>query len=1066
MSIEKIKKYDLFNELLVKILPIEEKYLNRKILSDNIKLRININDISRELKDQWAQLLGNSQDFNEIQTNYIQSYSPWKKKYDAFQDAIKNSKMSEFIQEHFSTWERLKFESNQISVEEIRKILDIVKPNIKSFQKASSWGRLNFILFRDNSFQIVLHIRLEKYQTETFSLEIIFSFWLQNREFLAPLTLESITSNYKNQMVAYNVIKKLRSLGYIEDSLFYKEEQKSMFRTNVDNLLSKPHPFTCAILKILNDNPIALFNELTQSLYEINEVIAEIMNNDDYSPQKYLDNLPKELKTFLLKGRELLSKVEDVFSIRTLKIKETKKKGKIMEVDDKLEEILGIFKDALEKDKKGDEIIPNNKGYRSINEIASEYKSMLKYSSQTYYTYFKKTDLSPYLEFRDNSGTGGGKEYRYREIFTTPESVAILEEATIEKMDDISFLSEKIKIQEAIYDYKNKDYEDSINLFENVLRKPSNQLKEDQDLFFVCLYYLGRSFFKRKNYKKALQYFKMIMGFKKSLINVNYYLAECERFLGNNLDAIKIITNTISVIQDLLKEYFPAFDPRIIFRGRFKESDLKNLHPDLLEKRIFPDFLIFYFKKIKNIHIEVYREEFEEQRINLGKNIVAVRTLYKILSKSLFLKMELLRRSIFQSIVENNEERLKVNVNQLIDYIKSFRQIPNFKRNFNTQFDGYLLYLSNISKIFKKPFIRQVIEENLDVPKGFSLLTADKAYYSITSFLNNYNQLIRWLDEMPRRIFHIDGPITQFLGGFYQGEPILKAEYLYTQAYLNYEYTIHKIIEEQNREELIDIHILHDYYGYPLVNPDSYINISKKAYKFCKKYDFKALERLSYKIVKDAKEKSTRIKELLLKRRILSINHYFRDLHNSFNAKELKNLEINFEKEPEETDFKWFFHSEILDKIRSIIRDHFYNLKITIKMFNAEVLDDLIEEIKKNHHFIKQELYIIEYIFYLDLAFNKLEKTLIIEAGCMINLDKEDYNFWGNLDRITMGIFKILEYGIAKFKIKLREDELEKYDQYFKDQFQTDFENNFFRFDVQKTSQRGVYEVKVFKLKL
>jgi len=90
---------------------------------------------------------------------------------------------------------------------------------------------------------------------------------------------------------------------------------------------------------------------------------------------------------------------------------------------------------------------------------------------------------------------------------------------------------------------------------------------------------------------------------------------------------------------------------------------------------------------------------------------------------------------------------------------------------------------------------------------------------------------------------------------------------------------------------------------------------------------------------------------------------------------------------------------------------------------------------------------------------------LIIEVNCTVNLDNENYNFLGNLDRITMGIFKILEYGIAEFKIKLRVDDIEEYDKYFKDQFQTDFENSFFRFDVLKSSQKGVYEVKVFKLK-
>ena len=42
MSDERIEKYDFFKDLLIEIFQIEEKYLNRNILSDNIKLQINL----------------------------------------------------------------------------------------------------------------------------------------------------------------------------------------------------------------------------------------------------------------------------------------------------------------------------------------------------------------------------------------------------------------------------------------------------------------------------------------------------------------------------------------------------------------------------------------------------------------------------------------------------------------------------------------------------------------------------------------------------------------------------------------------------------------------------------------------------------------------------------------------------------------------------------------------------------------------------------------------------------------------------------------------------------------
>ncbi len=41
---------------------------------------------------------------------------------------------------------------------------------------------------------------------------------------------------------------------------------------------------------------------------------------------------------------------------------------------------------------------------------------------------------------------------------------------------------------------------------------------------------------------------------------------------------------------------------------------------------------------------------------------------------------------------------------------------------------------------------------------------------------------------------------------------------------------------------------------------------------------------------------------------------------------------------------------------------------------------------------------------------------------------------------------------------------MEKYEQYFKSQFQTNFENSFFKFDIQNASQKGIYHIKIFKL--
>lgn len=1062
-NIERINKYDFFNELLVEIFQVDEKYLNRKVFSDNIKLQVNLQESSKFLKDRWLELLKNSLEFDEIQKNYIEEYLPWKKKYEAFQNAINNSNISDFIQDYYSTWKRLKFESKQISIDEIRRLIEIGKPNLKRFYKSQFWGYHNFKIFESNEFQVFLHLRLKKNKTETFSLEIVFSFWFKNKENFIPLNLRFITSSYANQMIAYNIMKKLKSVGYIEDSLIYKEEKKSMFYTTIREEV-KPHPSTCAILKILNDNPIALFNEIIQHLYDVDEIIREIIDKNEYNPQSYYNSLPTEIKKFLAKGKELVSKFEDFFTKETFTKKKTEEKIKSIETDDKLEEIIGIFKESLEKDKKNKHIEPEDKGFRTLNEILSNYGSILKYSHPVYYKYFDDNDLSLYFDERKKSGPGGGTQYRYKEFITATPKIIVPEKE--EKEEKITFINEKIKIQEALYNYNNKDYENSIRIFEKILKKPSNQLISSQDLYLACLYYLGRSYFKLQNYKKALQSFNRISMFNKNLINVNFNLVECNRFLGNYNDAAIVLNEVILKIQGLLNKYFPVLELDKIFQRRFREFDLKTLHPDLLRKDILSDLLIFYNKDTSNIFIDVFREQNEEQKVNLSKNIVAVRSLYKILYKSLFLKMELSRRLIFQSLIENKEESLTTNINQLIEQIQSFKLIPNFKKNYNIQFGGFLQYLLNLLKVFNKHAIHERIIQQTGIPEsfyfnlGFSRL---KNYFPIMSFLNYYNDSLIRFNEIKKRLLY-DDEFGSNYENFRQGEPVLKAEYLFTQAYVNCKYIIKNMIKEQSEEKLIDIQDLHDYYSfYPRSrNPMLYMDISEKAFNFCKENGFKILERICYKILKDAKEKYQIFMNLFQKRRILSINHYFKELYKNYETKEI-DIELNYEKEPEESNIDWFVHDKIINKISRMLRKELNNLKITIKMFSAEILGDLIEAIKKNHHFLRQNLYRIEYFFDIDLNFNKLplEKTLIIEMKFIINLDNENYFFFGNLDRITMGIFKILEYGIDDFKIKTKLDELEKYEMYFKNQFQLDFENKYFKFNIQKSPQKGIYNVKI-----
>ena len=147
-------------------------------------------------------------------------------------------------------------------------------------------------------------------------------------------------------------------------------------------------------------------------------------------------------------------------------------------------------------------------------EIYKEYKTHINVSQPTFYAYFEKFNWDLYLESRPKSDKGGGMEYRYKEINIITPSLIKKDIKEIELLEeDDSFISEKMTIQQALHYYNNKSYEKSIELLSNMVRKPSKRLIENSVLYFTCLYYLGRSYYKMENYQSALQNFEKIYSF-------------------------------------------------------------------------------------------------------------------------------------------------------------------------------------------------------------------------------------------------------------------------------------------------------------------------------------------------------------------------------------------------------------------------------------------------------------------------------------------------------------------------------------------------------------------------
>lgn len=1067
--IEKMyKKYDFFEDLIVQVYDIDDRFLKKEKIIENSRLNIDLLSISRFVDSRWPQLVNEAQDYSIIQQNFLEDYIPWNEELAAFKDVAEPSQMSKFLAKFYTPWTKLKFESRNINRAELEDFIIRQKPLIRRYYQNSLWGYKNFLVFEDHNLQIILHLALRTHKTETFSLEILFSFWSSDtNDSITPFELNDIQSGYRNSMIAYEILNKLNSYGYIIDTLKYEEKEEGWLGSTKKKEF-KNWPTTCALIEILNVSPLPLIEELKTHLYHIDEIINNIMGSKDFSPQTYFEQLPKEIRDFLIKGREYLTKIEDILAIESPRVKKKIIKPKEhSRSDEKLIELIGIFRDVLERDETDNSIAQEDKGFRTLSEIIPHYESKLKFSPPTYYAFMKKNDLFLYFEQRKKEGSGGGIQYRYRVFMTDLKAEALKKENIIIPGDNARYLREKLKIQEAFRNYNTQNFQESIDIFESLLKRPSEDLKANNELLIACLYYLGRAYFKTMDYSKAFQYFDRIQGFNVNFIDVNYYKAECNRYRGNTNQTVEDVADLISEIREYFDLYHRELDLDAIFTNWYHEYQLKGLHPDVLIKDMFSKRFIFYNKSISKIRVDILPREGEKIQINqdyFKKNMIATRALLKILVRAIVLEMELLRRIIFNNVIEGKQAVIQEKLESLIKFIQSMKKMRHLEKFCPIPYATYTHYFIELYKVFSFQNLEEKMRHKYpDKTSGISMRGGRvlNTYDPVLSFLSRINLIFNRFTQNPRILHNEEW--KDRIGDLSDSEPILKAEFLFIQAFLNHKYVIDSIIKNESKKDILsleDLYKFHAFYPYE-GKPQYHLEISKSTYKFCKKNNIKLLIKPSVEIFKLARVKYKEIKDLLDQRRTLALNHYFKKYYETFQAKTLK-LNLDYRILPVD-NIKWFVIETLMTKISDNISEKHEKIQIEILLFSSEVFDELIQVIKKNKNFIRYKPY-LEFFYDVELSFDKIpqENKLIMEVDIYINLKKE-FKFEEKLDSITKAVFLMLESSRDELKIKFDLEEKTQLDTYFKEQFPIDFQNDYFLIEKANTSSKNKVLLKIKK---
>ena len=1005
----------------------------------------------------WENLLGRTEYYKDVFQKFINKKNKWEQEYNAFNEAENTKEISSYLNKYIQN--PITKSLVEIGVKPhkyLRDRLNQTKPKIQNFYTSGYYGFQNIIIFETKYFHLSLHLRLTKKLTKIFECMVIFSIWFEAPESFSILNIEWINGINQALILGYELSKFLETNNYSNEILFHAEKYNSQNydKSSIINnwALKKPLLFITQIKLLLNINPLIIFQDVASEVSQMIEICDTFKKSKIQSPLDYYKNLNLELQDFLKRGKILFDKAEDTSKfisnrvIEKNKIDQFTSPEKSRKKSSLTPEILfSLFYLSYEKDS---EETKEDRGFRSLNKIYSEYGKEYNFSKQTVYNCFNDSDLEFRLEKRYTVGKGGGKQYRIKKVESKPN--------LNKNGDDQTYLEEIMKIEEGLFYFNQKKYEKSLKLLSEVLKTSSKTLEENNQYYYGTIFYIGKIYFQKQDYLNAQKYFEKIIKDDNHYFDASYYLMLCYFKNRNKTRLQEIIDANIKGIYNIFTKASIPFEehkelligkltPNIEYARKFFINDSDN-------KLELNNFIIFINSEEIENRVRSYNRN-EHETFQLNQNI-AYEKLRKTLAHSIILKIELLREDIFKNILLNKTSNILKLLKDFFNLINDEITRKTFQENY---FFDFLIYFQNHLEYYPIEFeINQYkgyvvdFEINIDLEKdhlGGMGIEFPIELRSISDFIRKVNSFyttyIRRGELFPRASLSLESP--SFLN------PKYHLEYILTQ-YLNIKKTnalqirleelTKKYNEIQNSESEVDnlFNYWSPYSNLGIISLQQIIYNATDLIKTHKLIEFDSFFKEIQLEVDNFNQKINRIRKNGSK---YSINKIFEILHTHYNPQEsLSQIEIS-------TSFKEFdgdsdFYSQLIEKIHEFLAGINGNKILRINFSNMELRDEGKRMITKAIRSFWQDS------FKIKILEDSSSKSIDLSYEAVLNLG-DTIDFDENIEAIVHELISIIRVNYHQLILKSQKLKDKKFKKSFRDSLKRELENDFIYFEIKNS---------------
>lgn len=1041
------------------------------------------------IQDNWINLMGKSQHLMDLLKVYNKEREYWNNLKEEYKNSSDNGNVYSFLEKYFEKNIIYEYKEGNIKDNDIKELVDYRKPKIRDLYTGKYLRFYNFLIYSNKYLKMNLHISFSERREDSFLLVAVYSFLLEKPEKNQDLNREFVLKNYKNQMLVLDLFNKLISMDYNKIKSDWKDKSSQNIDTNLRNEWTKKPPlfFKTYFKSIINVNPRILIEIISEDIFNTITFIKKENRKRDYDPKDWFDSLEFQIKDFINQGKQLFLKTSGILESPEREVTDTEIKGEIKKAKNKsftFDDIIILFKKAYQEDKKN-EVPKSSRGYRTKNQIYDEYiskdsnldmdKTEIYVSKTTFYKIFNDCEeqLSLILQKSEEQGEKGGTAYRYmkrNDIKSFPKNEELNDKTKLE------YKKEQMKIHQALVYYEAKQYKESKEIFSELVNNASKSLRQELETYFGVIYHLGKNYFKLKDYKSAINYFKKIFEKDSNKFDIGFDIVRCYYQMGKYNRALKLVNDFYSRLKKILEPYSFLNKQEILFPKEFMAPGvlhLKEIPDNLKNEVILSKFLLMFnrnyreldfpeFKPQNTADWEKYKKDkqkYGKVRKRLNKNIFQFKTLKFLFYDLFYFKLELNRKIFLEDLIFlHDREKFKQDVIQLSKglYEEIHKDDIQFKRIKN-----FLFYIQDLTSVFnvnKKGFkstYNNLFPELQKSKPEFSKFFVPKNSREFDRLIFLTHSMIKrkriepYIDEFKEMI---NEPKSENITEFYLLRLISFLNNQIEDLINDFKKKLDSIQEELDK----DIYYLITEWGYDNKFKHNhriryYQNLVKKGIEICQQKSLDKYRTVLEELSKRMIHKYQTLKKIKSKGRRVILNNFFKKYYHEFHKKSKTFPIEEYREKPKNFNFE-LIKNEIIDRINYLGRKEIPREKIfKIYLFNSNFTKEfskILEERFKPPHKLKVDL-----------------ENNIIELRTYKELQKKyglDVNIYFN-DILIDGIFYSIKKMVHKVIIRVAPELKKQYKHFFNERFPDSTNNPYFQFLVEEYQNGLSYLITIIK---